>query len=68
MITFKYLVLDLIYLGFGLRYFPGLQMNRAAIAIVGSACAVVLEILNLKTAWKVIYLGTIVFLLGIGNS
>ncbi|MFB8794558.1 MAG: hypothetical protein U7126_10115 [Microcoleus sp.] len=37
MITLKYLVLGLTYLGFGLGYLPGLRMNRAAIAIVGSA-------------------------------
>jgi len=36
MITLKYLVLGLTYLGFGLGYLPGLRMNRAAIAIVGS--------------------------------
>ena len=50
MITLKYLVLGLIYLGFGLGYLPGLRMNRAAIAIVGSAFAVFLGILSLKTA------------------
>lgn len=50
MITLKYLVLGLTYLGFGLGYLPGLRMNRAAIAIVGSALAVVLGIINLKTA------------------
>jgi hypothetical protein len=42
MITFKYLLLGLTYLGFGLGYLPGLRMNRAAIAIVGSALAVAL--------------------------
>lgn len=36
MITLKYLVLGLTYLGFGLGYLPGLRMNRAGIAIVGS--------------------------------
>ena len=36
MITLKYLVLGLTYLGFGLGYLPGLRMNRA-MAIVGSA-------------------------------
>lgn len=46
MITLKYLVLGLTYFGFGL----GLRMNRAPIAIVGSALAVVLGILSLKTA------------------
>lgn len=42
MITFKYLLLGLTYLGFGLGYLPGLRRNRAAIAIVGSAFAVAL--------------------------
>jgi hypothetical protein len=50
MITLKYLVLGLTYFGFGLGYLPGLRMNRAAIAIFGSALAVVLGILSLKTA------------------
>ncbi|MEG4247193.1 hypothetical protein [Microcoleus sp. Pol10D4] len=36
MITLKYLVLGLTYFGFGLGYLPGLRMNRAAVAIVGS--------------------------------
>ncbi|MEG5056355.1 hypothetical protein QUB60_00385 [Microcoleus sp. A2-C5] len=64
MITLKYLVLGLTYLGFGLGYLPGLRMNRAAIAIVGSAFAVALGILDLKTAWQAIDPSTIVFLLG----
>jgi hypothetical protein len=42
MITFKYLLLGLTYLGFGWGYLPGLRMNRAAIAIVGSAFAIAL--------------------------
>lgn len=42
MITFKYLVLGLTYLGLGLGYLPGVRMNRAAVAIVGSALAVAL--------------------------
>lgn len=54
MITLKYLVLGVTYLGFGLGYLPGLRMNRAAVAIVGSAFAVVLGILDLKTAWRAI--------------
>jgi Na+/H+ antiporter NhaD/arsenite permease-like protein len=45
-------------------YFPGLQINQAVIEIVGFAFAVVLGILNLKTAWEAIDPGTIVFLLG----
>lgn len=36
MITLKYLVLGLTYSGLGLGYLPGLRMNRAAVAIVGS--------------------------------
>ncbi|MEG4630905.1 hypothetical protein QUB56_15065 [Microcoleus sp. AR_TQ3_B6] len=54
MITLKYLVLGLSYLGFGLGYLPGLRMNRAALAIVGSALAVALGILDRKTAWRAI--------------
>jgi hypothetical protein len=54
MITLKYLVLGVTYLGFGLGYLPGLRMNRAAVAIVGSAFAVVLGILDLKTAGRAI--------------
>lgn len=60
MITLKYLVLGVTYLGFGLGYLPGLRMNRAAVAIVGSAFAVVLGILDLKTAGRAIDLSTIV--------
>jgi hypothetical protein len=54
MITLKYLVLGLTYWGFGLGYLPGLRMNRAAVAIVGSGFAVALGILDLKTAWETI--------------
>ncbi|MEG4282572.1 hypothetical protein QUB68_05545 [Microcoleus sp. A006_D1] len=36
MITLQYLVLGLTYVNFGLGYLPGLRMNRAASAIVGS--------------------------------
>ncbi|MEG3938407.1 anion transporter [Microcoleus sp. S36b_A3] len=64
MITLNYLILGLTYLGFGLGYLPGLRMNRAAIAIVGSAFAVALGILDLKTAWEAIDPSTIIFLLG----
>jgi di/tricarboxylate transporter len=60
MITLKYLVLGVTYLGFGLGYLPGLRMNRAAVAIVGSAFAVVLGILHLKTAGRAIDRSTIV--------
>ena len=54
MITLKYLVLGVTYLGFGLGYLPGLRMKRAAVAIVGSAFAVALGILDLKTAGRAI--------------
>jgi hypothetical protein len=60
MITLKYLLLGVTYLGFGLGYLPGLRMNRAAVAIVGSAFAVVLGILDLKTAGRAIDPTTIV--------
>lgn len=64
MITLKYLLLGLTYLGFGLGYVPGLRMNRAAIAIVGSGFMVALGVVNLKTAWEAIDPSTIVFLPG----
>ena len=54
MITLKDLVLGVTYLGFGWGYLPGRRMNRAAVAIVGLAFAVLLEILDLKTAWRAI--------------
>ncbi len=66
MITLKYLVLGVTYLGFGLGYLPGLRMNRAAVAIVGSAFAVALGILDLKTAWRAIDLSTM-FCVGNGD-
>jgi hypothetical protein len=42
----KYLMLELTYSGLG--YFPDLRMNQVAIAIVGSALAMALGILNLN--------------------
>jgi len=60
MITLKYLVLGLSYLGFGWGYLPGLRMNRAPVAIVGSAFVVALGILDLKTAGRAIDPSTIV--------
>ena len=45
-------------MGFGLGYLPGLRMKRAAVAIVGSAFAVPLGILDLKTAWRASDLST----------
>jgi len=65
MITLKYLVLGVTYLGLGLGYFPGLRMNRAVVAIVGSAFAVALGILDLKTAWRAIDPSTI---FSVGND
>ena len=59
MITLKYLVLGVTCWGFGLGYLPGLRMNRAAVAIVGSAFAVALGILDLKTAGRAIDPSTI---------
>ncbi len=67
MITLKYLVLGVTYLGFGLGYLPGIRMNRVAVAIVGSAFAVVLGILHLKTAWRAIDLSTM-FCVGNGDG
>jgi hypothetical protein len=66
MITLKYLVLGVTYLGLGLGYLPGLRMNRAAVAIVGSAFAVALGILDLKTPWRAIDLSTM-FCVGNGD-
>jgi hypothetical protein len=65
MITLKYLVLGVTYLGFGWGYLPGLRMNRAAVAIVGSAFAVALGILDLKTAGRAIDLST---MFSVGND
>ncbi|MEK0179964.1 hypothetical protein [Microcoleus anatoxicus] len=42
MITLKYLLLGLTYLGFGLGYVPGLRMNRATMVIVESGFMVAL--------------------------
>lgn len=53
----------LTYLGLGLGYFPGLRMNRATIALVGSAILIALGVLNLQEAWQAIDPKTIVFLL-----
>ncbi|PPS45876.1 anion transporter [Chroococcidiopsis sp. TS-821] len=53
----------LTYLGLGLGYFPGLRMNRATIALVGSAILIALGVLTLSEAWQAIDPRTIVFLL-----
>lgn len=59
----RYLLLGLTYLGLGLGQFPGLRMNRATIALVGSAFLIALGVLNLQQAWNAIDSNTIVFLL-----
>lgn len=64
MLFIKYIVLALTYLGLGLGYLPALRMNRATIAMTGSAFMVALGVLNLQQAWQSIDPGTIVFLLG----
>ena len=58
-----YSVLGLTYLGLALGYIPGLRMNRATIALVGSAFLIALGVLNLQEAWQAIDANTIVFLL-----
>ncbi len=58
-----YGVLGLTYLGLALGYIPGLRMNRATIALVGSAFLIALGVLNLQQAWQAIDANTIVFLL-----
>ena len=58
-----YGVLGLTYFGLALGYIPGLRMNRATIALVGSAFLIALGVLNLQEAWQAIDANTIVFLL-----
>ncbi|HIK06930.1 MAG TPA: anion transporter [Trichormus sp. M33_DOE_039] len=58
-----YSVLGITYLGLALGYLPGLRMNRATIALVGSAFLLALGVLNLQEAWQAIDANTIVFLL-----
>ncbi|MEH1842998.1 MAG: anion transporter [Nostoc sp.] len=58
-----YSVLGLTYLGLAFGYIPGLRMNRATIALVGSAFLIALGVLNLQEAWQAIDANTIVFLL-----
>ncbi|OKH39003.1 anion transporter [[Phormidium ambiguum] IAM M-71] len=64
MLIIKYIILALTYLGLGLGYLPALRMNRATIAMTGSAFMVALGVLNLSEAWRAIDPGTIIFLLG----
>lgn len=59
----QYLILGLSYLGLGLGYLPGLRMNRATIALVGSAFLIALGALQLEDAWQSIDAMTVVFLL-----
>jgi Na+/H+ antiporter NhaD/arsenite permease-like protein len=64
MVILCYLVVALTYLGLGLGYLPGLQMNRATIAVVGAAALIALGVLDLKAAWGAIDYRTLVFLFG----
>ena len=59
----RYLLLSLTYLGLAFGQVPGLRMNRATIALVGSAFLITLGVLNLREAWDAIDANTIVFLL-----
>lgn len=61
--TLQGLVLVLSYVGLGLGYVPGLRMNRATIALAGSAGLIALGTLSLDAAWEAIDAATIVFLL-----
>jgi len=58
-----YGVIGLTYLGLALGYIPGLRMNRATIALVGSTFLIAFGVLNLQEAWQAIDPNTIVFLL-----
>ncbi|MFM7425960.1 MAG: anion transporter [Elainella sp.] len=57
------IVLAISYLGLALGFLPGLRMNRATIALVGSALLVGLGLLSLEEACEAIDATTIVFLL-----
>ncbi|HEY9599957.1 MAG TPA: anion transporter [Cyanophyceae cyanobacterium] len=59
----SYCILGLTYLGLALGQIPGFRMNRATIALIGSAFLVTLHVLNLQQAWDAIDSNTIVFLL-----
>ncbi|MBF1999442.1 MAG: anion transporter [Synechococcales cyanobacterium M58_A2018_015] len=64
LLTFaQYTVLMISYGGLALGYLPGLRMNRATIALVGSALLIGLGVLTLEEAWQAIDVTTIVFLL-----
>jgi hypothetical protein len=58
-----YAVLGITYIGLALGYIPGLRMNRATIALVGSGFLIALGALSLQEAWLAIDAKTIVFLL-----
>lgn len=58
-----YSTLALTYLGLALGYIPGLRMNRATIALVGSTWLIALGVLTLQEAWQAIDVNTIIFLL-----
>lgn len=59
----SWLVLGLSYVGLGLGSLPRLRMNRATIALAGSALLIGLGTLSLQQAWEAIDPTTIVFLL-----
>jgi Na+/H+ antiporter NhaD/arsenite permease-like protein len=56
-------VIGLTYVGLALGSVPGLRMNRATMAIAGTAALIALGTLSLKQAWQAIDPTTIVFLL-----
>lgn len=62
-VLIQYSVLAVSYLGLALGYLPGFRMNRATIALVGSALLIGLGVVSLDAAWKSIDSTTIVFLL-----
>lgn len=59
----SWLVLLLSYVGLGLGSLPRLRMNRATIALAGSALLIALGTVPLLEAWAAIDATTIVFLL-----
>ncbi len=58
-----YLILGFAFLGLALGYLPGLRMNRATIALVGSGLLIGVGSIGLEEAWRAIDAKTIVFLL-----
>jgi Na+/H+ antiporter NhaD/arsenite permease-like protein len=59
-----YGVLGLTYLGLAVGYIPGLRMNRATIAFVGSSFLICLGAVSVEEAWQAIDVKTIIFLFG----